>query len=36
VKRATQIEQVSTLRMGWCVRCHMENNVTRDCSVCHY
>ncbi len=23
-------------RMGWCVRCHIKNNVTRDCSVCHY
>jgi hypothetical protein len=36
VKHTTQIEQVSTLRMGWCVRCHIKNEVTRDCSVCHY
>jgi Cytochrome c7 and related cytochrome c len=36
VKHTTQIEQVSTLRMGWCVRCHLKNEVTRDCSVCHY
>ena len=25
-----------TLSMGWCVTCHMERNVSRDCSVCHY
>jgi len=30
------VQQVATLRMGWCVRCHIQNNVTRDCSVCHY
>jgi len=36
VKHMTQVEQVSTLRMGWCVHCHMQNTVTRDCSVCHY
>jgi hypothetical protein len=38
VKHMTQVEQVSTLRMGWCVRCHMAQKpqVTRDCSVCHY
>ena len=22
--------------MGWCVSCHVENNVRRDCTVCHY
>ena len=36
VERMAQVNQVSTLRMGWCVRCHIKNNVTRDCSVCHY
>ena len=36
VERMAQVAQVSTLRMGWCVRCHIKNNVTRDCSVCHY
>jgi len=30
------VYQVSTLRMGWCVRCHVEHKVTRDCTVCHY
>ena len=36
VQHMAQVSQVSTLRMGWCVRCHIKNNVTRDCSVCHY
>jgi len=36
VQQMAQVSQVSTLRMGWCVRCHIKNNVTRDCSVCHY
>jgi hypothetical protein len=36
VQKMAQVSQVSTLRMGWCVRCHIKNNVTRDCSVCHY
>jgi len=22
--------------MGWCVTCHLENDVRRDCTVCHY
>jgi hypothetical protein len=24
------------LSMGWCVTCHVERDVSRDCSVCHY
>lgn len=36
VSRMTQVSQVFTLKMGWCVRCHVQNKVTRDCSVCHY
>jgi hypothetical protein len=23
-------------RMGFCITCHQERNVSRDCSVCHY
>ena len=36
VQRMAQVQQVSTLRMGWCVACHVENKVSRDCTVCHY
>ena len=24
------------LAMGWCVTCHVERDVSRDCAVCHY
>lgn len=23
-------------KMGWCVGCHVERDVSRDCTVCHY
>lgn len=36
VQRMAQVSQVETLSMGWCVRCHVENKVSRDCTVCHY
>jgi len=36
VQHMPQVYQVSTLQMGWCVRCHVEHKVTRDCTVCHY
>jgi len=36
VSRMPQVYQISTLRMGWCVSCHVQNKVSRDCTVCHY
>jgi hypothetical protein len=36
VQKMSQVYQVSSLRMGWCVRCHVERKVTRDCTACHY
>jgi hypothetical protein len=36
VNGMAQVSQVSTLRMGWCIRCHVERKVSRDCTVCHY
>src|SRR5713101_638218 len=36
VRTMPQVYQVSTLTMGWCVNCHVQRNVTRDCTVCHY
>jgi hypothetical protein len=23
-------------RMGFCISCHLERDVSRDCTVCHY
>jgi hypothetical protein len=31
-----EIEQVSSLQMGWCLQCHRERQVRTDCFVCHY
>jgi hypothetical protein len=31
-----QVYQVATLRMGWCISCHLERKVSRDCTLCHY
>lgn len=36
VKAMPQVHQVASLTMGWCVNCHVEKKVTRDCTVCHY
>ena len=36
VQTMAQVSQVAPLTMGWCVRCHVANKVSRDCSVCHY
>ena len=35
VKVMRTMRQVSSLRMGWCVSCHQENNAPRDCYTCH-
>jgi hypothetical protein len=36
VTRMAQVYQTQTLRMGWCITCHLQRKVTRDCTVCHY
>jgi len=36
VSRMPQVYQVATLKMGWCVNCHVQRNVSRDCTLCHY
>lgn len=36
VSGMAQIQQVAPLTMGWCVNCHQQHQVTRDCVVCHY
>ena len=36
VNEMAQVRQVSTLKMGWCIQCHLERGVSRDCTVCHY
>ncbi|PYO66617.1 MAG: hypothetical protein DMD69_13370 [Gemmatimonadetes bacterium] len=36
VRAMAQVSQVSTLKMGWCVSCHVQRQVGRDCTLCHY
>jgi hypothetical protein len=36
VRGMVQVRQVAPLTMGWCVNCHQQRQVTRDCVVCHY
>lgn len=35
VKTMMQVEQVRSLDMGWCVRCHQQNSAPIDCWTCH-
>lgn len=37
VARMPQVYKVNNVNnMGFCISCHLERKVTRDCSVCHY
>src|SRR6476646_11280204 len=37
VQRMPQVFKVNNVdRMGFCITCHLQRNVSRDCSVCHY
>jgi len=37
VQRMPQVERVNNINnMGFCITCHLERKVSRDCSVCHY
>ena len=37
VQEIAVLEEVNQpLAMGWCVTCHVERGVSRDCAVCHY
>ncbi len=37
VARMPQVYRVNNVtNMGFCINCHLERNVTRDCTACHY
>jgi hypothetical protein len=36
VQNMQVVEQVSSLKMGFCVSCHRDKGVSIDCAVCHY
>jgi len=36
VKKMGVAAQAKPLQMGWCIECHLENEVPVSCSTCHY
>jgi hypothetical protein len=36
VQEMDRVYQFSSLNMGWCVDCHVQNQARYDCSTCHY
>jgi hypothetical protein len=37
INHMPQVYRVNNINnMGWCVTCHLQRNVTRDCTACHY
>ena len=37
VTRMPQVYKVNNVNnMGWCISCHVERKVNRDCTACHY
>ena len=36
VEKMQAAVQIESLSMGWCLSCHQEHDVTRDCLACHY
>lgn len=37
VARMAQVWEVNNVNnMGFCINCHLERKISRDCSVCHY
>jgi hypothetical protein len=36
VREMPQVYQYASLKMGWCITCHESEEVSTDCTVCHY
>lgn len=35
VRWMSEIRQISSLKMGWCISCHVAKGAPRDCWTCH-
>jgi hypothetical protein len=35
LRAMSQVRQVKSLKMGWCVSCHEANQAPTDCLICH-
>ena len=36
IQEMPQVYQFAPLKMGWCLDCHIAEDVTTDCTACHY
>jgi hypothetical protein len=36
IEEMPQVYQFASLKMGWCLDCHLEEEATTDCTACHY
>jgi hypothetical protein len=36
IEEMPQVYQYASLKMGWCITCHEKEEVSTDCTVCHY
>ena len=36
IQEMPQVYQYASLKMGWCLTCHQKEEVSIDCTVCHY
>jgi len=36
VQEMPQVYQYASLKMGWCITCHQQSEVSTDCTACHY
>jgi len=36
IREMPQVYQFASLKMGWCITCHEKEDVTIDCTACHY
>jgi hypothetical protein len=36
IRRMPQVYQFASLKMGWCITCHEKDQVSIDCTLCHY
>ena len=35
IQEMNQVRRVASLEMGWCLNCHHQRGVDRDCVICH-
>jgi hypothetical protein len=36
IETMPRVSQVPSLKMGWCITCHLQRKITTDCTACHF